>query len=217
MIIAAVGLTRCSCPAPALITPCTCEQNSIYCNWESDIDLFEIFVKLDQNLNKSEKHFDKFLLKNTAITEIKANTTKSIKFDEIHINGCSSLKQVDKNAFDGTNFITKQLIIENNPILSSTPNNSIFEILSSFPSIESIILYNNDLITEIPSNAFQPINGYQNNLKTLTFYGPFTKIGNNSYFNLDHLTWLGFFYAQIKSIPDNAFAFKKQIRCQTND
>ena len=190
--------------------PCTLvkKDNAIYCRGTTAFDLKGVLRNFSKQLSENEKHFKSFSLSNPFIKELVDNVFDGLTFDEINIGGCSSLKRIKRDAFNNTELVTKKIYIGENRILSSTLNNSIFEILSSFPSIETFNVYNNDLITEIPSNAFQPINGYQNNLKTLYLAGEFTKIGSNSFYNLNNLTLLSFYNARFKSIPDNAFAFK---------
>ena len=196
------------CGANQYLKPCTLVRNQIQCGGTTAFDLNGVLSNFSQQLSDNGKHFNSFYLSNTAIKELVDNVFDEITFDKIYIDGCSSLKQIQRDAFSSNNMFTKEITIYNNPVLSSTNNNSIFKILSSFPSIEEISLYNNDLFTEIPSNAFQPINGYQNNLRKLYLQNSFTKIGSNSFYNLNNLTLLSFYNARFKSIPDNAFAFK---------
>ena len=41
-------------------------------------------------------------------------------------------------------------------------------------------------------------------------------MGNNSFLNLNNLTWIGFIKTQFKLIPDNAFAFKNKSDVKLN-
>ena len=122
---------------------------------KQDRDLVKIFQTLEKNLNKTQKHFKGFHLNNTFITELKENTFSDITFDYIEIESCTVLKTIHKNAFTTTDLVASEIIIRNNPILTS-PDNLIFEVLSKFGRAKLIWFYNNN-ITEIPSNAFQNI------------------------------------------------------------
>ena len=77
---------------------------------------------------------------------MKENTFSDITFDVININGYSKLKTVNINAFNTTDQVTTLIIFEGNPILTS-PDNSIFEILSKFIRASVIALVDNNNIT----------------------------------------------------------------------
>ena len=68
---------------------------------------------------------------------------------EIVIEDCIRLENIDEMAFNGTDRVTKTLIIRDNQRLSS-PNNSIYTVLNKFVNIEIITLARNN-IKEIPS------------------------------------------------------------------
>ena len=208
LICAAVYCESSGCPAPELLKPCVCTDNAIVCSGKSNIDLVNIFQKLEKNLTKSEKHFKRFQLSNTFITELKENTFKDITFNEIIIGSCSNLTKIHINAFVETDLVTKKLIIRFNPKLSS-PHNSIFEVLSKFVNLESLTLaYNN--ITKIPSNDFRSTVAYQDKLTHLSILGESIKsIGSNAFSTLNSLVDLTIGYTSIDYIPENAFKFNK--------
>ena len=183
------------------------KEKSIYCGGSIAYDLKGVFSKFSKQLSDNEKHFNTFHLNNTAIEELVDNMFDEITFDKIVIQLCSNLKQIHRNAFNITNLVTKTLEFNNNFELGST-DNSIFDVFSSFPMIEDISLSFNN-ITEIPSNAFKPINGYQKNLKRLLFGDSFKRIGTSPFFNLDNLDDL-VFNTDLESIPENAFSFKNK-------
>ena len=195
------------CPAPALFKPCVCKDNGIICGGHSDIDLVNIFQTLEKNLKKSEKHFDSLYLNNTSINELKENTFKDITFDQIRIEDCNNLSKIHINAFLETDLVTSILILHSNPALSST-DNSIFNVFSKFVNLEELVLeYNN--ITEIPSNAFQRITGYQKKLESLTFCGKsFKKIGSRPFSLLKGLRTIMIFGTSLSYIPEYAFDFE---------
>ena len=199
------------CPAPELIKPCVCKDNGIICGGHSEIDIGYIFYNLRNNLTKSEKHFKSFHLNNTFITELKENTFKDITFDEITIENCTNLTKISSNAFTETDLVTKILNIHSNPKLSST-DNSIFQLLSKFVNLEKLYLVDNN-ITEIPSNAFQSIVGYQDKLINLTIGGKsIKKIGDRPFYVLNGLNRIKLSNTSIKSIPEYAFEFEQESK-----
>ena len=202
-----ISVIKSICPENDLIKPCFCEDNSIYCTGNYGFDLENIFNSLSKSLSKPSKYFEKFLLSNTAIKELKENTFKDINFGEIFIGSCDNLSLIDKNAFKGTDLFTTRLEISESPALSS-PDNSIFEALAKFVKIEKISLSNVN-ITEIPSKAFKPLNGYQNNLRELYFTGKsFTKLGSKAFSQINNLKILSFEQVTFQQIPDKAFSFE---------
>ena len=175
-----------NCPSPDLITPCVCEDNGIICGGHSDIDLVNIFQTLEKNLTESEKHFNRFVLKNTLNRELKENTFKDITFDRIVIENCDNLVSINKDTFLETNKITKALIIRNNRALRS-PDNSIFKAISKFVSLEYLALENNN-IDEIPEYAFKSKYAYQDKLTEIQIRGKsLSKIGIKAFSSLRNL------------------------------
>ena len=85
-------LVGCDGLADELFEPCYCVDNGgsasdgrrdIICDeksYDQNIDLVNIFQKLHKNMTKSEKHFNRFRLKNRFITELKENTFKRHHF-----------------------------------------------------------------------------------------------------------------------------------------
>ena len=156
-------------PDSSLIEPCICDRGQLTCYDNDDLDLVKIFQTMGKHLNKSEKHFKDFWIKNKFITELKENTFSDITFDSIYIQSCSKLKTIHLNAFNTTDSVTTEIFIRSNPLLTS-PENSIFQVLSKFVRARVIDLsYNN--ITEIPSNAFQDIVGEEDQLNYLLLSG----------------------------------------------
>ena len=205
----AIAGVACLCPDQKdLIKPCVCEDNSIYCTGDYEIDLVKVFDSLSTVSTKPSKFFERFILQNAAIKELKENTFKDIRFGEIHIGLCDRLKSVHKNAFNGTDLFTTKLEIFDSKSFSS-PDNSIFEALSKFRAIENIKLSNVN-ITEIPDNAFQLSTRKQPNLTQIYFVGQsFVKLGEKAFESLDNLRVLSFENVNLQKIPENAFAFKK--------
>ena len=209
VITTAVYCESSGCPAPELIKPCVCEDNGIICGGHSDIDLVNIFQTLEKNLTKTEKHFKSFYLNNTFITELKENTFKDITFDDVSIKYCENLSKIHTNTFAGTDSVTKVFRLSYNPKLSSS-DNSIFELISKFLNLELLYLQHND-ITEIPSNAFKNLMGYQDRLSMVVISGKsIKKIGSRPFSPLRRLTHLIISYTSIDYIPEYAFEFEEE-------
>ena len=194
------------CPKHDLIKPCFCIDDHFRCGGNTTIDLIKIFESLENNLSESEKHLKSFTLKNTAINELRENTFKDILFDQISLESCKNLTSIHENAFNGTDSVTKMISIEYCPLLTF-PKGSVFDILCKFLKIESILLLNNKMIIEIPSNAFHSSRGDLDHLTEIQIYGPLTKIGSNAFSTLKNVRYIGFEHAAFNIIPDYAFAF----------
>jgi hypothetical protein len=68
-----------------VVNPCRCNAIGIYYGDNEKLNLKHIFEYVNQVLPDNEKHFNKFYLNNTAITELEENTFYEITFDEIII------------------------------------------------------------------------------------------------------------------------------------
>ena len=51
------------CPSTQLITPCTCNDERIYCGGNTTINLLKIFNSLNINLSDDKKHLREIKLK----------------------------------------------------------------------------------------------------------------------------------------------------------
>ncbi len=200
------------CPKPETIHPCKCDDNGIKCGGNDKLNLKQIFESMDQQLADNEKHFNGFFLNNTAITQLDDNTFYDITFDEIRIIKAEKLTSINSHAFTATNFVTKKFITDNTPLTNYPPNYDIFNSLSMISNIEHIQMERTN-ITEIPSYAFQPLNGFQNKLKAIYIgYGPLKKVANYAFYNLNSLVALGLYNSLIDFIPSNAFHFRKESK-----
>ena len=142
-----------------------------------------------------------FPIKNKFITELKENTFSDITFDAIYIQSCFELKTIHINAFNNTDSVSTEIYIRSNPLLTS-PDNSIFQVVSKFVRARVIDLSNNNQITEIPSNAFQDIVCEQDQLNYLLLSGEsFGKLGNNAFSHLKNLINLDMSQTSIDFIP----------------
>jgi hypothetical protein len=164
---------------------------------------------MNQLLPDNEKHFTKFYLNNTAITELEENTFYDITFDKIVIHNSTKLKLINTHAFMVTNSLLKSFDSRLTPIVYSPPNYDIFYSLSLMLNIEEIIIINPNIV-EVPSYAFRPIVGHQNKLRSIYIEsGVIEKIGNYLFYGLNYLTNLSFYANKLDFIPKNAFHFEK--------
>jgi hypothetical protein len=197
------------CPKPEVLKPCLCERNSILCAGEL-LNLKQIFTNISQSLAENEKHFHLFDLKYTTITELEENTFSDITFDYIQIANSTNLKLIHTNAFNSSNSFIHDLAVFNSPIVNSPPNHDIFHLIRSMINLRNIQL-DGTQITEIPSNAFQPLEGSESQVQTIMFNkSPIKKIGNYSFYGLKNLTLLGFDGTSLEFISSNAFHFENQ-------
>ena len=124
----------------------------------------------------------------------------------IQVYNCSKLKTINSHAFRKTDQVSTRIYIGYCPALTS-PDNSIFEVLSKFVHATSINLVHNN-VTEIQSNAFQNIVGKQDHLTELWLSGhSLRKLGNNSFSQLNNLDTLHITETSINFIPESAFDF----------
>jgi hypothetical protein len=191
-----------------VLNPCKCNENGIECGGRDHLNLKHVFENIDNNLRENEKHFKRFYLYNTAITEIEENTFFEVTFDQIEIGFATNLKKINSHAFTSNNLVTKMFRLNNASIVDSPPNYDIFVVLSSFINLEYLELRGTQ-ISEIPSYAFQPINGTQSKLYYIDFgRNKIEKIGNYSFYDLKNLTYLSFSENPLKLISMNSFHFQ---------
>jgi hypothetical protein len=190
-----------------MLNPCICDESGISCYGNHSLNLKHVFENITQNLGQNEKHFKRFFLNNTAITEIEENTFFEITFDEIYIYYAIKLKSINSHAFNSTNLVTKRFFSYYSPIVNSPPNYDLFLALSLFINLERLELYGTQ-ISEIPSYAFRPIIGIQSKLSFIDFgVNNMKEIGNYSFYDLKNLTSLTFTYESLELISMNSFHF----------
>jgi hypothetical protein len=212
MIITEISIIWSECPKPELLTPCECASDVISCGGTENINLKDIFNSLSKKLTEERKHFKKFYLNNKAITEIEENIFNDLTFDEIWITEAFNLTLINTNAFNETNFITKRFYVNKTPIINNPPKYDIFNSVSKMKNLEKLTI-NETNITEFPSYAFKPINGYQNKLISITIGGSNTKtVNNNTFYNLNSLQYIDIYLSPIHniSIPSEAFNFRSE-------
>jgi hypothetical protein len=72
-------------------------------------------------LPDNEKHFNKFYLNNTAITELEENTFYEITFDKAIIVNSTKLNLINTHAFTTTSLVTKKFQSQFAPLINSPP------------------------------------------------------------------------------------------------
>jgi hypothetical protein len=193
------------CPKPEFMNPCNCVNDTIFCGGNELINLKHVFNLLFQELDIRKKHFKKFFLNNTAITELEKNTFYDIVFDKIEIRAANKFKLIDTDVFSETNLITKSFGLFDCPTLNQPPNHDLFRVISKMKYLEYLEFANTE-IEEIPSNAFSPVNGYQIKLNYVKIYGSkLIKINENVFYDLDSLTYIDLSPNSIFQIPMNSF------------
>ena len=128
------------CAPDQSLKPCTIYPNElvIWCGGKTDINLKTMFHNLSNQLSDNEKHFKKFYLNNTYIKVLEENTFSDIIFDTILIEGCDNLTDIERYAFNGTYFVTKNFTLSDN--LGLKLDETIYDTMSSFVNIGFIYL-----------------------------------------------------------------------------
>ena len=133
------------------------------------------------------------------------NTFGEITFDEINIDHATNLTLIHTNAFSAINLRLTILIIELTQLKSLPPNYDIFTAISHMIQINSVYIQYCE-ISEIPDNAFRPLNGTQTNFTTLYLgFNKITKIGNNAFQYLVSLSTIVLYNNPINHVSENAF------------
>ncbi len=195
---------------------CLCENttNTIKCGGNDIFQLKEVFIEISNNLNKSDKHFETFVLNNTAIVELLNNTFNDITFRNIELNDVKNLKRIHANTFGSENIQTIESFIQTaeSQLCGELYVKEFFAALSSLVNVR-VIRLSNTLLTVIPSHAFQLIDRVQNNLTTIDFdyyyesRNLITSIGDYAFFNLPRLQYIFIGQQNVKNISSHAFEF----------
>ena len=183
-------------------------------------NLNEIFRLISDNLtNETDKNFEKikilnlqhkgkdtFILNDTSFWDITFQ-----EFDGQHI------KYITNDAFGKSSSTIKSFKV--NRLRHSPPQYDVWKLLSRFVNVEEIHVglngsddYYYPYENVVPSQAFVPLNGKQNNLNKMTFdfSNNIMAIQKMAFYNLENLTKLTFFNGSLKKIQDQAFAFSKK-------
>jgi hypothetical protein len=172
--------------------------------------LKHVFESLSNNLKDEEKNFYRFVLNNTVINQLLENTFEDITFENIEITQNSVLKYINTHAFTATNlwiktFRSYSLHLENNP-----PDNDLFRALSLMNNLTQLSVYNGKL-TEIPSNAFRPLNGPHKYLNSIILDNMMIKnIGDRPFWSLPSVKEILLRPNNLSFISSHAFEMKSK-------
>jgi hypothetical protein len=176
-----------------------------------EFDIKAEFEYLSANLSESEKQFKTLDILNSEIVEIPENVFLDISFTSIEILNAQNLTRIHTNAFNNNtayNLQQRFFIAKPSNLSNSPPDYDLYKALSSLVNVADIEISLADGSHEIPDNAFQDINGPQNNLKYLVFnYDNYriSRIGNQSFASLPSLTFLTFSQIPIDYITAQSF------------
>jgi hypothetical protein len=222
------------CPDADVIKPCWCEDNYrpgkiiISCGGQY-FDIKQMFTRLNQALNQSEKHFDIFWFHNRAIEVIPENVFGDITFDEVAFYQAENLTKIHtfalgKSAKTITNF---HLGFELPSLQNDLPDYDLFKMMSLMVNVKKIDAFDCEYygsadrqigpkVSSIPEYAFRPLNGEQNDLTRLGLAkeyigggGTLSTISNYAFYYLNNLNYIGLYRSNINHIPAHAFDFKK--------
>ncbi len=192
---------------------CECDNNVFKCSGIKPFNLSTVFSSMSKNLKPEQKHFEEFWLTNHGITELEDNVFNGIRFNIIKIDEAMNFSKISTNAFNGTaNDIVELDFYGKNQLGKDGKIEELFDVLSSLPNLRMLNL-NTEKIDKIPENAFK---NKQINLTNIEFdyfrndrsHGSIKTIGNNAFFHLNNLQYIGFGSQSIDFIPKNAFDFE---------
>jgi hypothetical protein len=217
ILLSIIKLSTCeSCSKSELLNPCVCNSEGISCGGNKPLNLKRILRRYSAAINNDEKHFKEFILFNTAINEIPENIFGDLTFETIYLNNALNLSRIHTNAFTSTSPTIETFYSIDTPLTHSVPNYDIFTALSSMKNLVKIIIVESK-ITEIPDNAFLPLNGMQTKLTELTIINSLIKrIGKNAFQYWPNLTTLNLGVNKIDYISGKAFNFLKKSNSTLN-
>jgi hypothetical protein len=194
---------------------CGIDGNDLNC--DANYQTFNITAEIEflsQRLPEDQKSFENLIIKRTNIEEIPENVFQDISFNYVEIFDAQNLKRIHTNAFNNkTAFnLCKQFYISSpNQLRNYEPDYNFWKAFSSLVCIKDLEISLADGSHEIPDNAFEPINGPQNDLMFMVFDKnnfEITTIGNNAFSELPNLNALSFHDIPIRKISAKAFDFK---------
>lgn len=197
--------------------PCICTKTIIQCNDNQNFDLKLYFKELSEKIGEGDKHFDQFLLNNTAIEVLENNTFNDITFETIVFNNTLNLKEVAFDVFQEPNWKTVLKFEQLGETLLGTnakSTNDIFFALSQLKKIEKLVFDSNQF-KFIPAYSFGYTNSLINNVSEIIFNKRHNSqqhiqwIGDNAFYNLNNLTNINLTYNEINFIHRRAFDFWK--------
>ncbi len=202
---------------------CRIDANDLIC--DANYHTFNIAAEIEylsQTLPENQKKFENLIIKRTLIEEIPENVFQDLSFNYVEIFNAENLKRIHTNAFNNnTAFnLRKQFHISTpNQLHNYPPEYDFWKAFSSLTYIKALYLSLGDGSHEIPDNAFEPINGPQNDLNYIVFesnYFHIYRIGNNAFSEIPNLFALSFKDIVIHNIAANAFDFKNNSTQKLN-
>lgn len=138
------------------IRPCVCnpEKKEIRCTGHEPLDLRRVFHILNNFTTPSEKSFSRFMMNNTAVSDLPPSVFGDFTFGEISLMAMPNLHHIHRHAFHGTHRVTTSLMMDSLNLTETTPT-ELFSALRGFIAAERMTLRNNN-IRQIPENAFNP-------------------------------------------------------------
>lgn len=137
------------------------------------------------------------LINNFKLEKLERNVFCDFRFRRIVIKNCTRLKNVDKEAFNGTSRFVKSLTIDTIG-LSQSNAEDFFEALNTLENLEELELKNHHILN-ITEYTFR-----QKQLKMLHLDGPLETLHNNAFFYADNLKILKL-TKSIRRIKQHAF------------
>lgn len=206
-----------TCPAELIVSPCTCQSDTIVCSGLHSIDLRQVFANLSKTV--ADKNFGEFVLSSSGVTELADGVFSDITFKKISINNAVNLNRISAMALNASALTAEEFRQMGENKLSDTYIEELFSALSSLTRINRIYL---DLIdaTKIPDHAFKIINGRQTQLESIhlnyigAHYGHLKSVGNYPFYYLDNLKFISLANQPISHLSANSFDF--EVPSKTN-
>jgi hypothetical protein len=208
------GILCGTCPPESVISPCTCSGGAyIECKNIANLDLRDKLLQSSWTLSThSDKQFEVLYVQNTGITELADNTFVDLTFTRVMFFDNTNLDRIRAHAFTGPIHSTLEYFwIQGSRLDETKYNTELFDALSSLPNVKTIDIRNHKL-TAIPSRAFKNINGLQNQLTSIDFFGgygpyPLQSIGAYAFADLPNIQNIKLRMGSVSHIEPNAFYF----------
>jgi len=175
---------------------------TLQCHADHQDDFVEIFQRLSQKLNSTQKYYSTLLIRNSKLTML-PNILADFGFENIEIANCSKLTRIYPEFFTRIHetLLTK-LVIFNTPIRD---DDNLFKGIQKLAALHTLVISNTSL-TKIP---YKPFNGdVKKSLRDVSItHSPITSIGSQPFYELNYLTKLTLSNNKITSIANNAFTF----------